>query len=368
MSNPLVDLQLYRQSFWYDNIRRLHLKNGFFEKMIDDDGLRGVTSNPSIFNKAIATSDDYDEQLESLVGQGLGVEASYEQLAVQDIRDACDLLQDVFQESRGADGYVSLEVSPHLAHDYDQTVKEAKRLFDAVDRANVMIKVPATDAGIAAVEELIAAGVNINVTLMFSMDDYERVAKAYLKGMLELIGRGGDPATVASVASFFVSRVDTAVDKELNANGSPEALASLGQAAVANSRLVYQRYKQVFEGPQFRALAAQGARVQRLLWASTSTKNPAYSDTLYVDQLIGPDTVNTMPPNTVDAFRDHGVVEPTLERELNRSREIIDGLAAQGVDLPAIATQLKVDGVASFARAHDDLLTVLHDRMERRRD
>lgn len=359
--NPLVELHAYGQSFWYDNIRRRYLTDGTLQALIDHDGLRGMTSNPTIFEQAITGSDDYDSQLAELTDTGANTEAIYEALALADIRAACDLFAPLYEQSGRGDGFVSLEVSPYLAHDTEGTVAEAHRLFASVGRPNVMIKVPATPEGIPAIRQLIGDGVNVNITLMFNMTHYEAVAHAYIDGLRRLLDDGGDPRAVASVASFFVSRVDTAVDKQLAALDDPAADALMGKAGIANSRLVYQRFKTIFRAAagEFAALAAAGAVPQRLLWASTSTKNPNYPDTLYIDELIGPDTVNTIPPATVDAFRDHGTPALTLERDLEAARMVMDHLAELAVDFDAITEQLQVDGVAAFARSYDALLAAI---------
>ncbi len=360
--NPLRQLATHGQSFWYDNIRRRYLFDGTLKALIENDGLRGITSNPSIFQSAIAAGDDYDAQLAHLAPTELSTLELYEALALADIRAACDLFLALYRESEGTDGFVSLEVSPHLALDEQRTVAEARRLFAAVDRPNVMIKVPATPQGIPAVRTLIGAGININITLMFSMAHYEAVAQAYLDGLRDLQESGSRLDNVASVASFFVSRVDSAVDRRLSDIGGPAASALAGKAAIANSRVVYQRFKEIFHGESFADLKAGGALVQRLLWASTSTKNPAYPDTLYVDELIGPQTVNTMPPQTVDAFRDHGRVTPTLESGLEEAEELLAELATLGVDMTAVTEELQVDGVKAFASSFDALLSVLAER------
>lgn len=359
--NPLIQLHAYGQSFWYDNMRRQFLLDGALANLIAQDGLRGVTSNPSIFEKAIGESHDYDLAIRGLALIGVATPTLYEALAMSDIQMACDLFADLYTASDRQDGFVSLEVSPHLAHDTAGTLAEARRLFRTIKRPNLMIKVPATPAGIPAVRQLIGEGVNVNITLMFNMAHYEAVAQAYIDGLAMWLAGGGDPAAVASVASFFVSRVDTAVDQALaNRAGGSELM---GQAAIANSKLVYQRFRAIFHGPTFAPLQAAGARRQRLLWASTSAKNPAYPDTLYVDHLIGPETVNTMPPQTVDAFRDHGRVGHTLESGLDEARYTLDRLAEVGVDLEAITERLQVEGVAAFARSFDSLFATLEKKV-----
>ena len=360
--NPLVELQAHGQSFWYDNIRRKLLEDGTLRKLIAADGLRGMTSNPSIFEKAIGQSDDYDKQMAELVSTGLDTKGIYETMAITDIQMACDLFADLYARSDGGDGYVSLEVSPYLARDTEGTVIEAQRLFVAVDRPNLMIKVPATNAGIPAIRELISAGINVNITLMFSMDHYLAVAQAYIDGLNDLRANGGNIRHVASVASFFVSRVDSAVDKKLAALDDPAAAALMGKVAVANSRVVYQRFKEIFHGSPFGELRAAGAPVQRLLWASTSTKNPNYLDTLYVDELIGPETVNTMPPQTIEAFRDHGKPGHSLERDVEKAQLALDNLAELGIDLDELAEQLQVDGVDAFASSFEALLNTISSK------
>ncbi len=361
--NPLLALHSYGQSFWYDNIRRLLLLDGTIASLIGQDGLRGMTSNPSIFEKAIGTADDYDEQIRELAAAGLDTEAIYEGLAVSDITMACDLFAELYDASDGRDGYVSLEVSPHLANDEEATVSEAKRLSSAVGRPNVMIKVPATEAGVRALQRLIGSGININVTLMFSMKHYEAVAEAYIAGLSDYRQEGGEPKQIASVASFFVSRVDTAVDKRLAQRGEGQAEDLLGRTAIANSKAVYQRYKSLFQGQRFEALRQAGGRTQRLLWASTSTKNPAYPDTLYVDELIGPDTVNTMPPATIDAFRDHGRLDNALEKDLVQANRVLETLAEMGIDLEDITDELQRQGLAAFSASYDQLLESLNTKV-----
>jgi transaldolase len=337
--------------------------DGTIKGLIDDDGLRGMTSNPSIFDKAIGHSDDYDEQISKLASKPLTVEQVYESLAIFDIKQACDLFRNVYENSSQIDGYVSLEVSPHLANDTDNTIAEAKRLFGLVDRPNLMIKVPATAAGIPAVQELIGSGININVTLMFSMAHYEVVANAYLEGIESLLTKNGSAQRVASVASFFVSRVDTAVDRLLMAQDELSARELLGKTAVANSKLVYRRYRDLFTGAGFAQMASADVQKQRLLWASTSTKNPDYSDTLYVDELIGPDTVNTMPPVSIEAFRDHGTVSNSLESELGDAEGVLAGVRDYGVDLNKVTDQLQVEGVTAFANSYDQLLSTLEQKI-----
>lgn len=361
MTNSLQKLHEYGQSFWYDNIRRAYLQDGTLANYIKQDGLRGLTSNPSIFEKAIAGSDDYDEQITVLAQQGKSVLDIYEALAISDIQAACDLFLPIYEASGWQDGYVSLEVSPHLAHDTAGTITDAQRLFTAVSRPNLMIKIPATDAGIPAITAVIGAGINVNVTLMFNMRHYEAVAQAYLDGLEKWIASGGDPAKVASVASFFVSRVDTIVDQAIEAVDGDGAL--LGKTAVANSKIVYQRYQQIFHGEPFAPFQAQGAQKQRLLWASTSTKNPAYPDTLYIDALIGPETVSTIPPDTVESFREYGTLRQTLTADVDEAEKIFAAVAALGIDVAELTEKLQRDGVAAFSKSFDTLLDALEKKI-----
>ncbi|HEY1410034.1 MAG TPA: transaldolase [Promineifilum sp.] len=365
--NTLIELHAHGQSFWYDNIRRKFLSDGTIQDLIDSDGLRGITANPSIFAKAISQNDDYDDQIAELAHDGLDTMAIYEALAIRDIQTACDMFATLYEESGRGDGFVSIEVSPDLASDTEGTIIEARRLFKAVDRPNVMVKVPATKEGIPAIRRLIGEGININITLMFNMAHYEAVARAYLDGLRLLLESGKDPRRVASVASYFVSRVDTAVDKQLEALQDPAASALLGKTAIANSRLVYQRFKEIFRDSagEFVELAAEGASVQRLLWASTSTKNPNYPDTMYIDELIGPDTISTIPPATIDAFRDHGTVADTLEKDLDEARMVFDHLSELNIDIDAVTEQIQVDGVKAFADSFDGLLKSIASKRDK---
>jgi transaldolase / glucose-6-phosphate isomerase len=361
--NPLNELLGQGQSVWLDYIRRNLIRSGELKRMVEEDGVRGVTSNPTIFEKAIAGSTDYDEALAvALAGDPrAAVEKLYEQLAIEDIQMTADILRPVFDETQGGDGYVSLEVSPHLAHDTQNTISAAKRLKAAVNRPNLMIKVPATPEGIPAIEALIADGVSVNVTLMFSISHYEAVARAYIKGL----ERCAEPSKIASVASFFVSRVDTMVDRALESLGTPPAQSLLGKIAVANSKLVYNRFREIFHGEGFAALRQRGARVQRPLWASTGTKNPAYSDVLYVENLIGPETVNTMPPETLNAFKNHGkVIDSSVRENLDQAAAALGRLKALGIDLNIIAEKLQQDGVAAFAASFDALLSALEKKRQ----
>jgi transaldolase / glucose-6-phosphate isomerase len=359
--NPSKELAAEGQSIWLDYIQRNLIRSGELKRLVEEDGIRGVTSNPTIFEKAIAGSTDYDEALRALLAKDPNAEVGklYEPLAIEDIQMAADVLRSVYDATSGDDGYVSLEVSPHLAHDTQGTISEAKRLRAAVDRPNIMIKVPGTPEGVPAFEQLIADGVNVNVTLMFSMGHYEAVARAYVKGL----ERCANPAKVASVASFFVSRVDTAVDKALESLGTQQALSLLGKIAIANSKIVYQRFLQIFHGEGFAALRQRGARVQRPLWASTGTKNPKYSDVLYVENLIGPETVNTLPPETLNAFKDHGrIISDAVRENLDEAAAALGRLKAVGIDLNAITEKLQQDGVAAFAASFDQLMAALEKK------
>jgi len=366
------------QAIWLDYIRRAFIMSGDLQALVDD-GLRGVTSNPTIFEKAIAGSTDYDDTLQRLVDEGKTVEQIYEALTLDDIQRAADVLRPVYDRTNGADGYVSLEVSPNLAYDTEGTIAEARRLFAALDRPNVMIKVPATAEGIPAVEMLIGEGINVNVTLIFSVAQYEDVAEAYTVGLEKLADAGGDVSRITSVASFFVSRVDVAIDQALEeigedvpseGDGVPSEWPSeghgalQGKIAIANSKVAYARFREIFGGERWERLAAQGGRVQRVLWASTSTKNPLYPDTLYVDSLIGPDTVNTVPPATLNAFRDHGTVALTMETGFDEAHAQLARLAKVGVDLDAVTQKLEDEGVTKFAKSFKSLMAAITEKRD----
>ena len=364
-TNPVKDLQRYGQSIWLDYIRRNLLTSGELKKLIDEDGLRGMTSNPAIFEKAIVGSTDYTDLLQSLAQKhDLDAKARYEVLAIRDIQDAADFLRPVYDATRRRDGYVSLEVSPYLARDTNVTLDEARRLWKAVARENVMIKVPGTAEGIPAFQQLIGEGININVTLLFAQEVYEKVAEAYIAGLEQLSATGGDVSKMASVASFFISRIDTLVDSKVNEklkakpDAQQEALLKgiLGKVAIANGKLTYQKYLQIFSGPRWEKLAARGAQTQRVLWASTSTKNPAYRDVVYVEELIGKDTVNTVPPATLDAFREHGRVRESLTENIESAKQTMSDLAKVGISMKEVTDQLTVEGVKLFADAFDKLL------------
>jgi transaldolase len=330
------------------------LQSGKLAQMMEEDAVVGVTSNPTIFQKAIAEGDAYDEQFREVLGEEDDAKEVFLKLAVQDVRNACDLLRQVWDGGHGQDGWVSIEVDPNLAYDTDATIAEAQRLHELVDKPNCFVKIPATKSGLPAIEEMIARGRPINVTLIFSLQRYAEVAEAYLRGLERLVESGGDPGPVASVASFFVSRVDTEADKRLDEAGAPDELK--GKLAVANAKLAYQRYKELFSGARWEALEAKGARAQRCLWASTSTKNPAYRDVLYVEELIGPETVNTMPEETIEAFQDHGEVALTLEQDLDEAHDVFKRLAEAGVDYDDVVVTLEREGVDKFADSFRELL------------
>jgi transaldolase len=361
-ATTLHRLQALGQSIWLDNISRGLIRSGELRRLVDE-GLLGVTSNPTIFEKAITGSADYDERLAALARQGTPPAQIFEALAIQDVQEATDVLRPVYERLDGADGYVSLEVSPHLAYDTAGTIAEAERLWRAVDRPNLFIKIPATEAGLPAIAASIAKGINVNVTLLFDVDRYEAVADAYLEGLERYQQSGGARplSRLASVASFFVSRVDTVVDKQLE--GRPELQHLLGVAAVANAKLAYERFERIFGAARFAPLREAGARVQRVLWASTSTKNPAYKDTKYVDPLIGTHTVNTVPGPTLEAIKDHAEVRLTIKEGLAEAHAQLEALAGAGVDLKAVAAQLEADGVGLFAKSYDDLLASIEQKV-----
>jgi len=364
-TNPLKALLGYGQSMWLDYIRRDLFTGGSLKKLIEEDGLRGMTSNPSISEKAIAESSLYDDILQSLASKpDLDTTSRYEQIAIRDIQDAADLLRPVYEESKFRDGYVSLEVSPLLALKTKETIDEARRLWKTVNRENVMIKVPGTAEGLPAIRQLIGEGININVTLLFAQEVYEKVAEAYIAGVEDLAKRGGNLKKMAGVASFFISRIDTLVDSmiddKLKTSTDAQQQALLrslkGKVAIANGKLTYQRYQKIFSGPRWETLAVKGAQTQRVLWASTSTKNPAYRDVMYVEELIGPDTVDTMPPATVDAFRDHGKLRNSLTENVPAAQKVMDDLAKAGISIKEVTTKLTTDGVKLFADAFHKLL------------
>jgi transaldolase len=339
------------QSVWIDSLSREWLRTGELARMMDEDAVVGVTSNPTIFQKAMAEGDWYDDQLREVLSEVDDPKEIFLRLAFDDIREACDLMRQAWDRTEGQDGYVSLEVEPGIAHDTEATVEQAQRFHDEIDKPNLYVKIPATAAGVPAIEEMIARGKRINVTLIFGLDRYAEVAEAYVQGLERLVEAGGDPKQVTSVASFFVSRVDTEADKRLEGHDDLK-----GRLAVANAKLAYQRYKEIFSGPRWDELAAKGASTQRCLWASTSTKNPEYRDVMYVEELIGPETVNTMPKETIEAFQDHGEVRLTLEEGLDEARKLFDDLAAAGVDYDDVTRVLEEEGVQKFADSFDELL------------
>jgi transaldolase len=346
------------QAIWLDYIHRALIASGELGRLVDQ-GIRGVTSNPSIFQQAITGGDDYWPDLRRLTLQGLSAVAAYEHLAVADVQAAADVLLPLYQRTHALDGYVSLEVSPLLAHDRDGTIAEAQRLWSWLGRPNVLIKVPATPAGVPAIEELIALGINVNVTLIFALEQYRQIAEAYIRGLERAAAAGRDIRRIRSVASLFVSRLDAKIDPLLERQG---ATSLMGKIAVANAKLCYRQFGSLFGDARWQRLVARGACVQRPLWASTSTKNPAYRDTLYVDELIGPDTVNTAPPETVAAFTDHGTVARTVDRDVAQAESIIAPLTDLGIDLAAVNAQLLDEGVAKFAQAFETLLTAIAQR------
>lgn len=360
---PLLKLKALGQSVWLDFIDRALLTGGELSRLIEHDGLAGLTSNPAIFAKAMGQAGQYDSAIRPRLGDRPDIKALYEALALEDVQAAADMFAPVYGASRGRDGYVSFEVSPHLADDTEATVDEAKRLWAAFDRPNAMIKVPGTRAGLSAVRILIAEGVNVNVTLLFGVARYTEVVESYLAGLETRAAAGAPVEQIASVASFFLSRIDTLVDRQLDARGGPEAHALRGQAAIASARLAYQYYRQWTATDRWRRLVEQGASPQRLLWASTSAKDPSYSDTKYVETLIGPETVNTMPPETLAAYRDHGHPAARLEKDLLEAMAVPDALRRAGVDLDAVSAQLEREGVRKFAEPFDELLTALERRV-----
>ncbi len=364
--SALRELESFGQSLWLDYIRRDLLAPDQFRRLIEEDGLKGMTSNPTIFEKAISGSHDYDRQLEELVRGERSTDEILDALVFEDIRTAADLLRPLYDSSGGRFGFVSYEVSPLLAYDTNATLAEARRLFAAIDRPNLMVKVPGTPEGIPAIEELTAEGRNINITLMFSLRHYEVVAEAFIRGMESRARQGLPLERVASVASVFVSRIDTLVDKGLEQKLEPRADPSIaelrGKAGIANTRLIYQYFKDYFYGERFKPLAQRGARVQRPLWGSTGTKNPAYSDVMYVEELIGPDTVNTIPPATMDAFRDHGRPRRSIDQDLEGARRTLSRLAELGFDLNLIGEQLQDGGVRAFAQSHQELRRCIEER------
>ena len=369
-SNRLQELHDVGQSIWLDSIDRRILHDGELDRRVRDDALTGMTSNPTIFQKALASSNAYDEQIVAAEDEGLTSWQLFELLETTDVRDACDAFAGVYSSTRGADGYVSIEISPGVSHNPDAAIEEARRLWKTVDRPNVMVKVPGTAEGAVAVRRLIAEGINVNITLLFAIEAHERVIEAYLAGLEDRIRARQPIDGLASVASFFVSRVDTEIDKRLDAliaralGSEKERLQTLkGRSAIANAKLAYRLFRQKFSGPRWEALAKQGARVQRPLWASTSTKNPAYRDVMYVEELIGPDTVDTMPPATIEAFEDHGVVARTVDKKVAVSEALLKEIEALGISMREVTAKLLVDGIDSFQKSFDELISGLEAKI-----
>jgi transaldolase len=368
MSNPLLALHRLGQSPWHDNIRRELITSGKLRKMIEDGDITGLTSNPTIFEQAIGQSDDYDDDLVRMARAGKSAGEIFDELACDDVRNACDLFTPVYERTAGKDGFCSIEVTPKFARDTRATITEAQRLWKKVDRPNLMVKIPATREGIPAIEDSIAAGLNINVTLIFSLERYDEVMNAYLTGLIRRVREGKPVDRIGSVASFFVSRVDTLVDKLLDekiarGDGDVERMKGLkGKAAIANAKLAYQAFRRKFSTEAYGGVAAQGASVQRPLWASTSTKNPAYPDVYYVEALVGSDTVDTMPPATIVAYKDHGRPELRIEQDLDGARRVMVDLSQVGIDMDAVTKKLEEDGVASFAKSFDSLLATVEER------
>ena len=370
-TNPLKQLATLGQSIWLDYIRRDLIVSGGLRRLIEEDGLRGMTSNPAIFEKAIANSREYDADIRAMALKGKDAEAIYETLSQHDVQSAADEFRPVYESTNGKDGYVSLEVNPHLAHDTQGTIREARRLWGALNRPNVFIKVPATVEGLPAIKQLTSEGINVNITLLFGLTRYRLVADAYIDGIEARLARGEDVSHVASVASFFVSRMDTLVDpllEKLMLHGGKDAdLAKKahGQTAIASAKMAYQIYKEIFGSDLFGKLAAQGARVQRVLWASTGTKNPDYEDVKYIEALIGPDTVNTIPVETLNAYRDHGVPKARLEHDVGKATGILEGLLKLGIRIDTITQQLEDEGVEKFNMPFDKLMETLAQRSKR---
>lgn len=372
MTNPLLQLKTLGQSVWYDTVDRTQLDNGLFKRMLDEDGVAGVTSNPTIFQKSISHGDAYDEQITQLVREKKNTSEIYEALVIRDIRTVADMLLPIYEKANCQDGFVSLEVSPDLAHDSEATLEEARRFWKLVDRPNLMIKIPATPEGIPVVRQTLTEGMNINITLIFSIEDYRKVADAYISALEERNAEGKDISHIASVASFFVSRVDTLVDQLLenkikvsNDSTEQQKLKSLeGKAAIANARLVYQDFKNIFHSPRFETLKHSGAHVQRPLWASTSTKNPAYRDVLYAEELVGPDTVDTMPLETIENFRDHGKVRLSVEDDIQQARDEFAELEKVGIHYDQVTQQLQDEGVQKFADSFHELFKGIESKKQ----
>ena len=372
MTNPLLELEALGQSVWLDDIDREHLRSGLFEQLITQDGLSGATGNPTIFEHSIDYGTAYDEQMRQLIAQGKDAQAIYEALAMTDVRQVADLLRPIYERTGGQDGFVSIEVSPYLAQDTEGTLIEVRRFWQSIERPNLMVKIPSTPAGVPAIRQALTEGININITLIFSLENYRQVAQAYLSALEERSARGQDISRIASVASFFVSRVDVLVDhllgNQTKASTDPARLQQLtmlqGNAAIANARLAYQEFGRLFSGPRFATLKQHGARVQRPLWASTSTKNPAYRDVLYVEELIGPQTVNTMPLTTIDSFREHGLVRLSLEEHLAEAQAELAALEQAGIHYSQVTRQLQEEGVQKFIDSFQKLFACLDKKRQ----
>jgi transaldolase len=372
MNNPLLQLKTFGQSVWYDNIDRSQLISGQFKRLLDEDGVVGVTANPTIFQKSISSGNAYDEQITQLIQEGKSTNEIYEALVISDICTVADILRPIYDRTNRQDGFVSLEVSPELAHDTERTLAEVRRFWKTVDRPNLMIKIPATPEGIPAIQQALTDGININITLIFSLDDYRSVADAYISALEERNAEGKEIGHIASVASFFVSRVDTLVDQVLenrikatSDSAEQQKLKSLeGKAAIANARLVYQEFKRIFSTPRFETLKHSGAHVQRPLWASTSTKNPAYRDVLYAEELIGPDTVDTMPLETIQNFRDHGRASPTIENDIPQASAEFAALEEVGIHYDQVTQQLQDEGVQKFTDSFHDLFKGIESKKQ----
>jgi transaldolase len=371
MPNPWHELTDLGQSVWYDNLNRRLIVSGDLKRMVAEDRVTGGTSNPSIFEKAVGGSDAYDADIRRLVAEGKDTGAIYDELTITDVRESADVFRAAYDATIARDGYASLEVPPDLANDTEATIREARRLFAALDRPNAMIKIPGTQAGLPAIQQCLEDGININITLLFGVENYEQVANAYISALEKRADAGKPVDRIGSVASFFVSRVDSLVDEkiermiEIGTNGRKMKLASLrGQAAIANAKVAYDRYRHIFAGPRWQALADLGAQTQRCLWASTSTKNPVYRDVIYVEELIGPDTVNTVPPATLDAFRDHGEDAPTLDEDIGGARHTLMAIKEMGIDFKAVTDELQEQGVKLFCDSYDKARDTIRQKSE----
>jgi len=370
MINPLLQLKAQGQSVWLDDIDRGQLRSGLLGRLIGEDGITGATGNPTIFEHSISNDTTYDEQMQQLIARGKSAQEIYEALAMTDVKTVADMLLPIYDRTNGQDGFVSIEVSPYLAHDTEATLAEVRRFWHTIDRPNLMVKIPSTPEGVPAIRQALSEGININITLIFSLENYRQVGEAYLGALEERLARGERISHIASVASFFVSRVDVLVDqlledksKAISDSTEQQQLKALqGKIAIANARLVYQEFKRLFDGPRFEALQQRGARAQRPLWASTSTKNPAYRDVLYAEELIGPDTVDTMTLKTIESFRDHGRVSPSVEDNIPQARADLDALAAVGISYDQVTRQLQDEGVQKFADSFDKLFACIEDK------